>query len=107
VNLFENVAAVQFNHRVLAMASLLTVLLLWSWSLRLDLDPRLRRALAWLLAIAFLQVLLGISTLLLVVPTSLAVLHQAGAITLMTACLWCLRQAPRRPTVERTSLANT
>jgi cytochrome c oxidase assembly protein subunit 15 len=107
LNLFENVAAVQFNHRVLAMASLLTVLLLWSWSLLLDLGPRLRRALAWLLAIAFLQVLLGISTLLLVVPTSLAVLHQAGAITLMTACLWCLRQAPRRPTVERASLANT
>ena len=107
VNLFENVAAVQFNHRVLAMASLLIVLLLWSWSLRLDLGPRLRRALAWLLAIAFLQVLLGISTLLLVVPTSLAVLHQAGAITLMTACLWCLRQAPRSPTVERAGLANS
>jgi cytochrome c oxidase assembly protein subunit 15 len=39
------------------------------------------------LAAAALQVALGISTLLLVVPIPLAVAHQAGAIVLLTAAL--------------------
>ena len=96
MNLFENIAAVQFNHRVLAIATLLGALLLWAWSLRLELAPRLRQAMALLAAAALLQVALGISTLILVVPIPLAVLHQGGAILLLTACLWCLRLIPRR-----------
>lgn len=95
MNFFENIAAVQFNHRVLAITLLTIVLLLWAWSLRLDLAPQLRRAMAILLAVALLQVTLGISTLLLVVPIPLAVLHQAGAILLLTACLWNLRVLSR------------
>jgi cytochrome c oxidase assembly protein subunit 15 len=94
-NLFENVAAVQFNHRALAVTAFALVLLLFAWSLRCALPPRLRQAMALLLAAAFLQLGLGIATLLLVVPVPLAVLHQAGAIALLTACLWCLRVLSR------------
>ena len=85
LNLFENVAAVQFNHRALAITTLFAVLLVWAWSLRLGLSARLRQAMALLPIAALLQVGLGISTLLLVVPIPLAVLHQAGALGLMTA----------------------
>ena len=104
MNLFENIAAVQFNHRALAIATLLAALLLWAWSLRLDLTPRLRQAIAVLVAVALLQVALGISTLILVVPIPLAVLHQGGAILLLTACLWCLRLISPQGTQEATAL---
>ena len=45
--------------------------------------------------VALLQVVLGIATLLLVVPLVLAVLHQAGAFLLLTALLWAHAQLPR------------
>jgi cytochrome c oxidase assembly protein subunit 15 len=35
-----------------------------------------------------IQVMLGISTLLLVVPVPLAAAHQGGAVLLLTAALW-------------------
>jgi heme a synthase len=37
-----------------------------------------------------IQVTLGISTLLLVVPVPLAAAHQAGAVLLLTLTLWAL-----------------
>jgi cytochrome c oxidase assembly protein subunit 15 len=55
----------------------------------------LRLALAFLLAAALLQVSLGISTLLLVVPIPLAALHQAGAVVVLTAAV-ALRHTARR-----------
>lgn len=89
-NWFENVAAVQFNHRLLAMAVLASVIALWLAAQRHDLAVRPRRALDALLAAALLQVALGIATLLLVVPVPLAAAHQAGAVLLFTAALVAL-----------------
>jgi heme a synthase len=86
-NWFENVAAVQFNHRLLAMAVLAVVVALWLAGQRHALAARPRHALDALLAAALLQVSLGIATLLLVVPVPLAVAHQAGAVLLFTAAL--------------------
>jgi heme a synthase len=98
-NWFENVAAVQFNHRLLAMAVLASVIALWLAGRRRDLAARPRRALDALLAVALLQVSLGIATLLLVVPVPLAAAHQAGAVLLFTASLvacHALRDPSRR-----------
>ena len=47
------------------------------------------------LAVALLQVALGIATLLLVVPIPLAAAHQAGAVLLLTAAI-NFRHAVRR-----------
>jgi cytochrome c oxidase assembly protein subunit 15 len=88
MNWFENIAAVQFDHRVLAMASFAAVLSLWVAGLRLRLPKRARMALHILLATASLQVILGISTLLLVVPIPLAAAHQAGALLLLSATIF-------------------
>jgi cytochrome c oxidase assembly protein subunit 15 len=41
-----------------------------------------------LLAALVLQIALGISTLVLIVPTSLAAAHQGGAVVLFTAALF-------------------
>jgi cytochrome c oxidase assembly protein subunit 15 len=87
LNWFENIAAVQFDHRVLAVATISTVFLLWAAGLRSDLPKSGRKALHALLAVALLQVALGISTLLLVVPIPLAATHQAGAVVLLTTAV--------------------
>jgi cytochrome c oxidase assembly protein subunit 15 len=87
LNWFENIAAVQFDHRVLAVATVTAVFLLWAAGMRANLPRPARKALEALLAVAVLQVALGISTLLLVVPIPLAAAHQAGAVLLLTAAV--------------------
>jgi cytochrome c oxidase assembly protein subunit 15 len=86
-NWFENIAAVQFDHRLLAETTVVAVIVLWLIGRRAALPRGPRFALHALLATALLQVSLGISTLLLVVPVPLAAAHQAGAVLLLTAAI--------------------
>jgi len=86
-NWFENIAAVQFDHRLLAEATAVAVLALWVIGQRYKLPRPARLALHVLLAAATLQFALGIATLLLVVPIPLAAAHQAGAVLLLTAAI--------------------
>ena len=87
-NWFENIATIQFNHRVLA--TLLFLLIpFFCWKTRtVLLPPGIRTGLYLLLAALALQIALGISTLLLNVPVSLAAAHQGGAVVLFTASLY-------------------
>ncbi|MEO3427295.1 COX15/CtaA family protein [Pelagibius sp. CAU 1746] len=87
-NLFENIAAVQFNHRLLAVTTVALALALWFWSLSRDIAPAAHGGFAALAILALIQLALGIITLLLVVPVALGALHQAGAILVLTATLW-------------------
>ena len=87
-NFFENIATVQFDHRVLATLVFISVVIFWLVSLRQTLAAPVRIGLHLLLATAVLQVTLGISTLLLHVPVPLAAAHQAGALLLFTAALY-------------------
>ncbi|MBI2320070.1 MAG: COX15/CtaA family protein [Betaproteobacteria bacterium] len=88
VNFFDNIATVQFDHRLLAW--LLVFLVPWFWwrSVNAELVPRARLACHLLLAGLALQLALGIATLLLRVPLALAAAHQAGAVLLFTASLF-------------------
>jgi cytochrome c oxidase assembly protein subunit 15 len=95
-NWFENISAVQFDHRLLAMTTAGAVVLLWLAGWRAALPRQARLALHALLAAAALQVALGVSTLLLVVPIPLAAAHQAGAVLLLTAAI-VFRHALRAP----------
>jgi len=94
-NWFENVSAVQFDHRVLAMTTIAAAVLLWIAGRHAPLPRSARLALHALLAAAALQFALGLSTLLLVVPIPLAAAHQAGAVLLLTAAI-VFRHALRR-----------
>jgi cytochrome c oxidase assembly protein subunit 15 len=87
-NFFENIATVQFDHRVLATVVFLGVVIAWLTSFRHLLTRPARTGMHLLMAAALLQVSLGISTLLLHVPVSLAAMHQAGALLLLTAALF-------------------
>ncbi len=87
LNPFQNPAAAQFNHRVLAMATVAAAWLLWL-SLGRRTLTRLTRRLAGAAAMAaVVQAALGIATLLAYVPVWLGALHQAGALVLLTLAL--------------------
>ena len=87
-NLFENIATVQFDHRLLATVTLIAVMAFWWTATRVPMARRARLAVHLLLAMVLIQVTLGISTLLLHVPVSLAAAHQAGALALFTLLLF-------------------
>jgi cytochrome c oxidase assembly protein subunit 15 len=90
-NLFENLIAVQFNHRVLGIAVTLFGVALW-WRTRRDESAvgTWGRAVGLM---SLLQVGLGIVTLLALVPISLASMHQGGAVVLLCLGLLLLHAA--------------
>lgn len=88
LNFFDNVATVQFDHRLLAWLLTFSVISIWWWSVNAELPPRARLACHLLLASLALQVALGIATLLLRVPIGLGAAHQAGAVLVFTASLF-------------------
>jgi cytochrome c oxidase assembly protein subunit 15 len=91
-NIFENPIAVQFNHRLLAILTFLAVVYVATWSRKAQLPPLARSGVRWMFAISFVQVGLGIATLLsFVAVVPLAAAHQAGAVFLLTTVLVSLR----------------
>ncbi len=92
LNLFEDITSVQFNHRVLAETLFVLVAILWLKSRQAELAPRGRLAVNCLAAVVLIQVVLGISTLLLVIPLPLAAAHQAGAVVVFMTALWTARE---------------
>jgi cytochrome c oxidase assembly protein subunit 15 len=105
-NLFENHAAVQFDHRVLAVTTFAAVVATWV-AFRRSAPPPLARRLDLALAAVLLQLSLGIATLLFAVPVSLGVAHQGGAALLLVAVVlaWHADAARlvERPAAERPS----
>ncbi|SIT14702.1 COX15/CtaA family protein [Insolitispirillum peregrinum] len=89
-NLFENASAVQFNHRLLAISTVLLCLGLWLYARLTGRYRSYGMSLSVLAVFAGGQAGLGIATLLLVVPVPLAVAHQAGAFLVFSAVVWVL-----------------
>ena len=102
-NFFENIVTVQFDHRLMATALFLVIPAFWWLAIKSRPEPRLRTGVHLLLAALALQLTLGISTLLLVVPVALAAAHQAGAVLLLTASLYVSHQLRGRPAAEHHS----
>ncbi|MBT7955237.1 MAG: heme A synthase [Rhodospirillaceae bacterium] len=97
LNLFENITTVQFDHRVLAETTLLLIIGLWFAALKSDLPVAVRQAFHALMVMGLVQVTLGAITLLYVVPVSVAALHQAGALVLLTFALWAVHSLIGKP----------
>ena len=87
-NLTENMTTVQFDHRLLAIATFVAVLVYWHCARRTEMPVHARKASNALLHTAILQVALGITTLLLAVPIILGAVHQAVAMLLFTIALY-------------------
>lgn len=96
-NFFENPTTVQFDHRILAISSLTAITGLYLFSRRMVLPRRARLAITLLAAMAYTQVALGISTLLLYVPTPLAATHQSGSVALLSLAIWVLAELRKMP----------
>ncbi|XP_068544311.1 heme A synthase COX15 [Anas acuta] len=96
-NIFENPTTVQFDHRILGTATVTAITALYLFSRKIPLPRRTRTAVASLLAVACMQVGLGISTLLLYVPTPLAATHQSGSLALLSVALWLMAELRRLP----------
>jgi cytochrome c oxidase assembly protein subunit 15 len=88
LNPFENLVAVQFTHRWLALVTG-SLLLAWYLSGRSRFEQaEVRKSFRLVGMMTVIQVALGIATLLTQVPVLLGVLHQAGALLLFSALLY-------------------
>ncbi len=84
-NFFDDVRTVQFNHRVLAY--LITLFIVWHyWTLR-STNENLIKSGHMLMVALLVQVCLGILTIISVVRIDLALLHQFGALLLLSVAL--------------------
>ncbi len=97
LNLLENPAAVQFNHRILAISTVGLVTALWAYSRKLSLPASSKLAVNCLFGVACLQASLGIATLIYFVPVPVAASHQAGSLTLLSTSLWLVHTLKRIP----------
>jgi cytochrome c oxidase assembly protein subunit 15 len=87
-NFFDNIATVQLDHRILAISTFTLIVIFWLRIPKGELPTRARKSVNALLHTGILQIALGITTLLLVVPVPLAAAHQAVAMILFTVALF-------------------
>ncbi len=86
-NLTQNLGTVQFNHRVLATLTVLSVGLTLLVGLRTRLNKPAHDALMGLGWMVLVQFALGVTTLLLVVPAWAGTMHQTSAALLLSVAL--------------------
>jgi heme a synthase len=86
-NFVDNMATVQFDHRLVAWSLLGLIPLLWWGVLRAKVSAAATTAAHLMLAALALQFTLGVATLLLAVPVVLGAAHQAGALVLFASVL--------------------
>ncbi|ONG52224.1 heme A synthase [Pseudoroseomonas deserti] len=97
-NFTANIAAVQFNHRLLATLTGIAALAAAVWGWRALAPGFARGTLLALGGTVALQYVLGVATLLMVVPVWLGTLHQAVAVGVLSAVLAALHALrPPRP----------
>lgn len=88
LNFFNNMALVQFDHRLGAWLLVFLVPWFW-WKIRSAAVSSTARLAATLLLVGvFIQIALGIATLLLAVPVGLGAAHQGGAMVVLGLLLW-------------------
>lgn len=81
----EERVTIQYTHRVMALIVFIAIISLF---LQLRKTPELRPKANILLALTLLQISIGISTAMLMLPLSLALLHNTGAALLLLAVVY-------------------
>lgn len=109
-NMLENPTTVQLNHRILAMTTFCAVFAAHMYQARIKkhLPRTANMSMRAMMGVVTAQLALGILTLWYVVPISLASMHQAGALALLTSTLLFASQVrkPRMATRNMISLLN-
>lgn len=87
-NMLENPSLVQLDHRILALTTFTSIMALWAYSRRPSMKRLLpaaaKKGIHGVIGFAVMQVGLGITTLLYLVPIPLASAHQAGSLLLLS-----------------------
>ena len=89
-NFVEGHYGVQFIHRILAIFIVFFVLYIWNKGIKTKQNHLQRKSLNILLSAVILQTVLGVFTLIFVVPISLALIHQIGAFLLLMSVILSL-----------------
>lgn len=92
MNFLENGVMIQFMHRTLALIVVAGIAAFWLKTRKMELPPQIKKAISLLALMGFLQLTLGIVTILLAVPVFWGVAHQAGALALFTVAIRVLYQ---------------
>ncbi len=91
-NLYEGKSGVQFVHRYLAYVVVGFIALIWYRTRKIQTTPVQDKGLKTLLALVFVQFLLGVLTLIYAVPLWLGIAHQIGAFFLLAAMTFTLHR---------------
>lgn len=100
VNLFENITAIQFNHRVVAYLLAATAVVQLIWLAQSADDETLVRSALLLVVGIVAQAALGVWTLLAVVPLWLGLAHQGGAALVLIIAVRHAHLMTRAPVVS-------
>ena len=87
LNSFYDPVFVQFIHRMLAYIVTIAILVTFLIGLKIQ-NLLLSKSLVYLIITLILQIMVGILTLIYLVPIILALLHQIGAVILLSTLLW-------------------
>ena len=96
LNAFEDVTTIQFNHRMFAYLLFILVNVFAVMVFRSVREPSTRLGVLLVVIALWVQVALGISTLLLHVPVPVAAAHQGGAVVLLSAMVYLSYRLVRR-----------
>ncbi|WP_318342715.1 COX15/CtaA family protein [Flagellimonas baculiformis] len=91
-NFYEGKSGVQFVHRYLAYIVVGFILWIWFSTRKVERTPIQENGLEILLALVFLQFVLGVLTLIYAVPLWLGIAHQIGAFFLLAAMTFTLHR---------------
>ena len=91
-NMLENPSTVQLDHRILATTTFTAVMALWAYAryspkVRSMLPKAGKSGIRGVVHLVWMQVILGISTLIYLVPIPLAAAHQAGSLALLSGVI--------------------
>ncbi|MCM8568161.1 COX15/CtaA family protein [Gramella jeungdoensis] len=91
-NFIEGKSGVQFVHRYLAYIVVAVIGYIWYRSRSIQLTHLQKNGINFLLAMVFVQFILGVFTLIYAVPIWLGVLHQVGAFMLLAGMTYTLHR---------------
>lgn len=91
-NFIDNIAAIQFNHRLLATITVVMVFITLFIGLKSTVSKPIKDSMMMMGWAVLIQYALGVTTLLLVVPVWAGTVHQAFAVVLLTTLIIALHR---------------
>ena len=89
-NFIENHYAIQFIHRTLAFIIVFFVLYIWNEGRKIKINYLQKKSFYILLLLVMFQIVIGVFTLILVVPISLSLIHQLVAFLLLMSIVFSM-----------------